>query len=246
MTSRQKKLTVGNTDRHFNLNLLLESEYRGRATPVNKDSFKEIQRDMNELRAQSRRLPVMDDNLYEITYTTDMDDGLFTDLCNHGGGIKFRTSTVAPYYVIQQLANNPDSEIIYTRIESIDSKRRQNVELAFMATKTSVEVDITLPMEGPWDLVFDLEPLKLTLDNLYLRFPIITDRRDIPKGFIHMYEKLPEGYRLLPEYRYKYFKHIQTSLSIWKVNIYLICEDTDVLQELEELKKLDRPKKRGK
>lgn len=246
MTRRQKKLTVGNTDRHFNLNLLLENDYRGKATPVNKESLREIQQTMEELKRQSRRMPMMNDKTYEVTYDSNMDDGLFTDICMHGGGVKFRTDSVAPYYVIQQLASNPDSEIVYTSLDEVTDKRRQNVELSFMATKTSVEVDVKLPETGPWDLVFDLEPLKLTIDNLYLNFPIIEDREDIPEGYIHFYNPTPKGYQLKAKYRYRYFKYIQASLSIWKMNIYLICEDNVVLNELEELQRLDKPKKRGK
>lgn len=241
MKPRKKKLNVGNTDRHFNINLVnLEAEEKPvLVTDKNRDDIKS---EMEVLRRKSRRLRVNNETSYLMDYDRSMDDALFASLCEHGGCIKFRSDTVIPYYVTKQLANNPSSGAIYKMRYPFSVDEQHNVELSFMSTETSVEVDIKLPEDGPWELVFALSCLKTNLDNVYINFPLVT-RDELVSNYEHYYEQVAEGYSLKAEYRYQFFKYIQTSLSIWKMNIYLNCESQAVYDEMNSFVQADIKKR---
>ena len=239
--SRKKSLTILNTDIFYNCELETTEQIKGyiKVSPLNEDT---IQKEMDNLEAKSRRLPLKDSNHYLIYHEKYLNDKLVESIIKHGGGVSYYTDSVAPYYVINQLSLHTNSEIIYTLRDKFTPKEIKNVELASMATRVVVDCPIVVPNINPYDVLFSLHSLKVHVDKVQFSFPRLHEK-ELTKANLPYYDKDAEGlYNLKAEIRFRYFKYIQTSLSIWKMYIILLCEDDTIYTELEKIisKDLDR------
>lgn len=241
MKKRQKKLNVGNTDRHFNINLVNQEEEPLVKLVEEKDK-EQLTQHLASLSKRSRRLNVVDEQHYKVDYTTYMDDYLFSELCKHGGYIDFHTDNLAPYYVIQQLSTRPACHISYAMQYPFTREQKHNMELAFTATETVIEVDVALPNLSPYTLLFELHDLKTNVDKVVLNFPLV-EGECIAEPYRELYQPCGNKYQLTAEARYRFFKYIQDPLSIWCMNIYLNCEDSNMYEELSGYVKADKEKR---
>lgn len=223
---RVKKLNIFNTDRYFNVNLMKRTdiEEKRKITRLNEATIEE---EMDLLEARSRKYPVRDTNSYLIFQEKYTNDALIEKVISHGGEVSYYTDTVVPYYVLKQLAMNLESEVIYTLRPEFTEKEQENIELSYMATRVVIDVPIVLPDMSPYDLLFILHPLKTNVDRVQLSFPPL-HKDELSERHMEYYEQVPNTdlYTMKPHYKYSFFKYIQTSLSIWKMNIWIVCDNT--------------------
>lgn len=238
---RKKRLTIYNTDRYFNINLMLREELESKIK-VTKLNEKEIEADMDLLKARSKRMNVRDDKEYIIYQESYTNDTLIDKLINHAGAVTYYTQTTVPYYVVKGLANNTTSEIVYASREDFSFEEVNNVELSFMATSVVVDVPVVVPDISPIDVLFMLHSLKTNVDRVQLSFPRLREE-EISERHRKYYHKVGDYYEVKPKVKYRYFKHIQTSLSIWKMNIYVVCDSKDDYEAVNKLVQKDLDKR---
>lgn len=249
---RKKSLTIHNTDRYVNIKLLekYKIEKYIKVTSLNKD---EIKSKMKDLKEKSRRLPMRDDEHYLLYNEPCMDDKLTELVMEHSGGISYYTSSVVPYYIIEHLAKKSNSQAIYQIKNEFTPKEVENVELASMATETVIDLPVVLPYTNPYDVMFSLHPLKVHVDKVHISFPPLRDN-EMSEKCEDFYELKEDGlYHAKGQDRFQFVKYIRESLSIWKMNIYLICEDKEsyleshmILDDFMNKRNPNRKKKAGK
>lgn len=234
---RQKRLTIYNTDRYFNLNLMQRVEFENKIK-VTKLNEQAIELEMDNLIMQSDQIAQRDDKAYIIYRESYANDRLIQKLIAHAGSITYYTTTTVPYYIVRGLANNPNSEIVYSSREDFTFDEVDNVMLSYMATSVVIDVPVVIPDINPIDLLFMLHPLKTNVDRVQLSFPRL-HKEELAERHKRYYHRVGEYYEVKPKVKYRYFKHLLTSLSIWKMNIYLVCDSVedyrmvDILRERE-------------
>lgn len=238
---RKKRLTVYNTDRYFNINLMLREELESKVK-VTKLNETDIEKQMDELELKSNRLKVKDDKEYLVYQESYSNDTLLNKLMNHAGSLTYYTDTTVPYYVIKGLANNVTSEAVFSSREDFTYDEIDNVALTSSATSVIVDVPVVIPDISPYDILFMLHPLKNHVDKVQLSFPRLRPN-EMSERHKKYYHKVGDFYEVKPKIKYKYFKHIQTSLSIWKMNIYIVCDSKDDYQTLDKMVQRDLDKR---
>ena len=248
-TGRKKSLTIHNTDRYVNIKLL-EKYKIDQSTKVTSLNKKEIEKKLLKLKKKSRRLPLKDDENYILYDETYMDDGFAELIMQHSGGISYYTENTVPYYIIEHLASKSDSQAIYAIKKEYSNKEVANIELASMATETVIDLPVVLPYTNPYDVMFSLHPLKVHVDKVHLSFPPLSESElmECSKDF---YELKEDGlYHADVSSRFEFVRYIRESLSIWKMNIYLICEDKDSYLEshmiLDDIMNKRNPNRKNK
>ncbi|QPW37239.1 hypothetical protein GMNKNHGO_00017 [Enterococcus phage vB_Efa29212_3e] len=234
---RVKRLNIYNTDRYFNINLMKKEDI-ARKIKVNRLNEEEIEREMDELASNPLKTPIgyMDRTneksyiLYQEKYTNDR---LIQKLFKHAGSVSYYTDTIVPYYIIEQISKNLTSEVIYPTKNSYENREIENVQLAFTACPVTIDCPVVLPDVSPYDVLFALHPLKTNVDKIQISFPCLTEE-EFDTRHEEYYHKVGSHYEVKSEYKYKFFKYVQTSLSIWAMNIWLVC-DSD-----EDYNKIDR------
>lgn len=232
--ARVKNLTYLNTDKFFNCRILHKNKFYN-SIEVNEHTKKEILEEMEELKAKSRRLPVRNTKTYLIDKDKVEDDGLVESIIIHGGEVMYRTNDVTPYFVIRQLALHKRSSVLYTFREEFTNKEVTNIEQTSMATEVIIDCPVIIPDDNPYDILFSLHILKLNVDKVYISFPTIKPE-DIKDRHLKYYELCEDGlYHVKANERFEYFYHIQNSLSLWKMNIYLIQENDKYFIEMYDI-----------
>lgn len=223
MTKRVKRLNIGNSDRHFNVNVMRRKEIEEK-TKITRLNEKKIEEAMDVMIERSKRYPLRDGNSYIIYQERYTNDRLIQKLAKHAGQVTYYTDTIIPYYVIKQLADSPDSECIYAVRKEFNQKEVENIELCSMATNVVIDVPIILPDTSPYDLLFSLHALKTHVEEVQLSFPSI-ERAHIRKEHLKYYTEVDGMYLIKPKYQYEFFNYVQRSLSIWKMNLWLVAEN---------------------
>lgn len=246
---RKKRLTIYNTDRYYNVNLMLRTDLESKIK-VTKLNEKTIEAEMDKLAEVSGRLNERDNKSYIMYQESYLNDTLLQKLMRHAGSLTYYTDTEVPYYVIKGLANNPNSEAVYGSRRDFTYDEVDNVALTFTASTVVIDVPVVIPDISPYDLLFMLHPLKTNVDKVQLSFPKLK-KSEIAPRHAKYYHKVGDFYEVKPKIKYRYFKYIQTSLSIWKMNIYIVCdspEDKHALNMLieRELNKRNPGRKRPK
>lgn len=224
-TARKKRLNIGNTDRYFNIQLVKREDI-GKKIKVTRLNEEEIEKNMDLLAARSHRMKVKDNNEYLIYQETYTNDKLIQKIINHGGRVSYYTDSIVPYYVLEQLSRNLKSEVIYSLRPSFTSREIENIELSAMATPVTLDIPIVLPDMSPYDLLFILHPLKTNVDSAQISFPPL-QKSEMKKRHYKYYHRVNDHYEMKPKYKYAFFKYVQTSLSIWKMNIFLVCDSDE-------------------
>lgn len=221
--ARDKRLNIYNTDRYFNINLMKRDDIASKikVTRLNED---EIEKDMDELASMStHRMAMRDDNAYILFQEKYNNDRLVRKVLNHGGSVSYYTDTIVPYYILTELAKNPYSETVYAIKPEYSKREVENIQLGFMACEVAIDCPVVLPDVSPYDLLFALHPLKTNVDRVQVSFPWLTEEEIQPRHQ-RFYQKVNGHYEMLPKYKYEFFKYIQTSLSLWRMYIWLVCD----------------------
>lgn len=229
-TPRVKRLNIYNTDRHFNINLMKREDI-ARKIKVNRLNEKEIEKEMDELSEVSVVTPVWTMNmkneksylLYQEKYTNDT---LIQKLFKHAGSVSYYTDTIVPYYVIEQIAKNLTSEVIYPTKPKYENREIENIQLAFTACPVTIDCPVVIPDVSPYDVLFALHPLKTSVDKVQISFPWLSES-EISDRHRRYYHKVGDHYEVKAKYKYQFFKYVQTSLSIWAMNIWIVCDSDE-------------------
>lgn len=238
---RVKRLLIQNSDRYYNVNLMKRSdiEEKIKVTRLNEQAIEE---DMDILAARSIRYPAKDQNSYIIYQEKYTNDNLITKMMKHAGGISYYTDSIVPYYILQELSSNLNSECIYSLRPNFSVKEIENIDLAYTATRVIIDCPIVIPDMSPYDLLFILHDLKTNVDNVQLSFPSLTEAEFKPRHKEY-YHKVGNLYEVKPNYKFSFFKHVQTSLSIWKMNLFLVADSDEDYAELQALIDQDMSKR---
>lgn len=239
--SRKKRLTIYNTDRYYNVNLLVRGDLEAKIV-VSELNKKAIQTEMDELKKASDLLPAKNTKEYIIYQDLNNDDKLVKDVITHSKSVSYYTNTIAPFHVIKDLASNVGSEVIFGSRPKFSYDDVDNVSLTFMACPVVIDIPVIIPDISPYDVLFMLHPLKTNVDKVQLSFPRLNAEEITPRHKEY-YHRVGKFYEVKPEYKYKYFKYVQTSLSIWAMNIYIICDSPDDLKEVNAIIELDLDKR---
>lgn len=240
--SRLKRLNIGNTDRHYNVNLMQRQEIVDKIK-ITRLNEKEIEKEMDELAEKSSpRVPERNDKAYILFQESYNNDTLIAKVLNHAGSVSYYTDTVIPYYVLRRLANNLTSEAIYSVKKDYTKEELENIQLSFMACPVVVDCPVVVPDINPYDILFALHPLKTSVDKVQVSFPWLSEKEysDRHKPYYH---KVGDHYEATPQTKYRYFKYIQTSLSIWAMNIWLVCDSFTDMIDVQDLIEKERGKK---
>lgn len=231
--SREKTLNIHNTDRKYNLNLTTredESDF----IKVTRLNEKRIERDMDELRRTSQRYNKRNNKKYMLYKQRYSNDTLQDKVFDHGGFVTYYTTDRVPVPVIAKLAGVPQSEVIYFCKKDHLLEDVQNVQLASMATKVTIDVPIVLPDINPYDYLFSLYPLRYHVDKIKISFPALRED-EINERHLTFYELKDGMYYLKPEFKYDCFRYLHEPLSTWKMNIWLVCDSEEDQQQIEEM-----------
>lgn len=213
---------------------------------VHRLNEKVIETEMDILEQKSRHLSLRDTKAYLIYQEKYTNDKLIRKIISHGGGVSYYTSSVVPYYVLKQLANHTESEVVYAVKKEFTDREKENIELSFMATKVIIDCPMILPDMSPYDLLFALHDLKTNVDKVQLSFPPLTE---VGERHEEYYEQRNGKYYVKPNYKYMFFKYIQHSLSLWKMNIWIVADSPEDYNKLERIinkeKEKRSPKKKG-
>jgi len=231
--TRKKSLNIHNTDRMFNLNLTTKQE-QASFTKVTRLNEKLIEREMDELKRKSTRFNKRNRKSYLLYKERYSNDTVQDKIMNHGGYIYYYTTDRVPVPVINQLANVPQSEVIYFCKKDYTAEDVRNVQLVSMATKVAIDVPIVLPDINVYDYLFSLYPLRYHVDKVNISFPALSEKeiQDRHKEFYIFYNGM---YHLKAKYKYQCFQYLQEPLSTWKMNIWLICDSKRDLQMVESM-----------
>lgn len=228
---REKRLNILNTNRHFNINLMRSKDIEDKIK-IHRLNEKDIESDMDALQQKSRHISLRDAKEYIIYQEKYTNDRLIRKVISHGGGVTYYTDSVVPYYVLKQLANHTNSEVVYSIKKEFTDREKENIELSFMATKVIIDCPMVIPDMSPYDLLFALHDLKTNVDKVQLSFPPLTEIAERHKEY---YEERDGKYHVKPNYKYSFFKYIQHSLSLWKMNIWLVSSDEKDHVELDRI-----------
>lgn len=193
-------------------------------------------------------MPVRDNKEYLIFQEKYTNDKLIRKVIAHGGSISYYTNNIIPYYVLKQLAMHTESEVIFSIQKEYTDEQVENVELSYMATRVIIDCPMILPDMSPYDVLFALHDLKTNVDKIHLSFPPLTA---LAKRQEEYYEKKGDKYYVKASYKYMFFKYIQNSLSLWKMNIWMISDDDqdytllEAMIDKEILKRSPKPKKKA-
>lgn len=227
----RKFLNIGNSSRIFNINLMTR-ESIAKKIKIHRLNEDKIEKEMDLLAKKSKRFPIKDQNEYIIFQEKYTNDKLIRKVIQHGGTVSYYTDSTVPYYVLKQLATHTDSEVIFQIREEFTDAQVENVNLSFMATQVIIDCPVVVPDNSPYDILFSLHDLKTDVDKVQLSFPPL---REIAERHEKYYEQRDdELYHLKPMYQYQYYGHIERSLSLWAMNIFIVA-NTDY--DHKELKK---------
>lgn len=231
--ARTKRLNIYNTDRYFNINLMKRSDITEKIK-VNRLNEKTVEAEMDELASKSpSRFALRDDKAYILYQELYTNDTLIAKVLKHGGSVSYYTDTVVPYYVLKDLAKNLTSEVVYPTKPSYSHKEIENIQQSFMACPVIIDCPVVLPDMSPYDVLFALHPLKTNVDKVQISFPCLQPD-EFQARHERYYHKVGNHYELLPKYKYEFFKYVQTSLSIWAMNIWLVCDSDEDYNAVNE------------
>lgn len=250
MSKRKKSLTVYNTDRYVNIELLEKQKIEDytKVSILNKEV---IQKEMEALHKKSRRLNLINDTHYLLYDEPYIDDNFVELLMQHAGGISYYTEGTVPYYIIEYMANKSNSQVIYTIRPEFTDREINNIETTSMATQTVIDLPVVIPYTNPYDCMFSLHPLKVHIDKVHLSFPPLHDN-EMTALTQKYYEKREDGlYHAKERERFNFIRYFKDSLSIWKMNIFLICENKEsylnchvILSDIMDKRNPNRKKQR--
>lgn len=231
--ARQKVLNIHNTDRMFNLNLTTKQD-EATFIKVTRINEKEIEREMDNLKKESARFNRRNKKHYMLYKQRYADDTVQDKVFNHGGYVYYYTTDRVPVPVINKLASVPQSEVIYFCKKHHTLEDVQNVQLASMATKVSIDVPIVLPDINVYDYLFSLYPLRYHVDKVKISFPALRENeiQDRHRPFYIFYNGM---YHLKSKYKYDCFRFLQEPLSTWKMNIWLVCDSKKDKKMIEDM-----------
>lgn len=231
--TRKKSLNIHNTDRLFNINLTTKQD-EARFIKVTRLNEKIVEREMNQLKAESSRFNKRNDKCYLLYKERYGNDTLQDKVFDHGGYIYYYTDGRVPMPIVNKLASVPQSEVIYFCKKKHTLEDVKNVQLVSMATKVSIDVPIVLPDINPYDYLFSLYPLRYHVDKVRISFPALkeSELQERHKPFYVFYNGM---YHLKSKYKYLCFKFLHEPLSTWKMNIWLICDSARDRNMVEEL-----------
>lgn len=239
---RQKRLTIYNTDRYYNVNLLTRQELED-WVKVSSLVEKDIEANMDELEAKASRFILKDNQKYRIFHETYANDRVISKVAKHGGQVDYYTDTIVPYYVLKDLANNTGSQVTYGSRPKFDYDDVDNVALSFMACPVVIDVPVVLPDISPYDILFMLHPLKTNVDHVNLSFPRFAKGVHMGTKYQKYYHLTGDYWEVKPEYKFRYFKYVQDSLSIWAMNIYIVCDSQEDYQAVKRLVLKDKQRR---
>lgn len=231
--TRKRTLNVYNTDRILNLNLTTvqqESDFI-KVTRINE---KEIEAEMDKLQKESKRYNKRNDKKYLLYKERYPNDTLQEKIFNHGGHIYYYTDSRVPIPVINQLAATPQSEVIYLCKKEHSLEDVVNVHLTSMATQVTLDVPIVLPDINVYDYLFALYPLRYHVDKVKISFPPLRED-EIQERHKEYYVFYNGMYRMKSKHKYECFKHLQDPLSVWKMNIWLVCDSERDKKMVEDM-----------
>lgn len=222
--AKQKRLNIYNSNRYFNIHLIFREDVGGMIF-VNKLNEDELLASMELLHNQSMNgINKRDTNHYIIFNGDDNNDKLIKRLFEHGGTVDFYTETVVPFYVIEHLSKRLNSRAIFYIRKEFTQREIENVQLTFTACPVVIDVPVVLPDTNPYDLLFSLHDLKTNVDRVQIAFPRLKEE-ELSERHKQYYYKEGDYYYLKAKHKYAFFKYIQTSLSIWAMNIDIVCEN---------------------
>ncbi len=240
--TRKKKLNIYNSDRYFNFHLSMKDSVADyiKVTSIVEE---ELLQAMNKLEEQSKELaiPIKDRKHYIIFNTPDSNDLLISKLFQYGGTVDYYTDKMVPYYVLKELANRTNGTAIYNLKSQYTDEEIVNIQLTFTACPVTVSVPVVFPDINPYDVLFALHDLKTNVDTVQFEFPRLS-ASEMTADRQKYYVKVGALYEVKAKYKYKFFKKVQTSLSIWAMHIYMVCNTVDDYNRLRTLAEKDSNK----
>lgn len=237
--AKNKSLTIGNTDRYFNIHLKHRNELDN-FVKVTRRNENKIEREMDLLIDKSKRYTIRDDKKYLLFNEKYNNDRLIDKLTKHSGEMRFYTNGNAPYYVVKGLANHKKSSIVYNLRKGFTQQEIENISLSFMATKVIVDVPIIIPDINPYEVLDSLSYIKTNVDEVHVSFPRLKKIRPDQEFY---YDFDGEFYDIKPSEKIKYTEYLRASLSIWKMYLYVIANTDSDYKELDTIIEFMRSKR---
>lgn len=240
----RKTLTIGNTDRYFNLHIKPIDEIE-EYTKVTRTNENRIEREMDKLISQSKRYKVRGSEKYIVFNEKYNNDRLIDKLTNHAQALRFYTDRVAPYYVIKGLAKSDHSSIVYGLRKTFTNKELENIELAYMATRVIIDVPVVIPDINPYEVLASLSPLATNVDEVHVSFPRLS-KSEIRNRHKKYYYFDGEKWDVNPEEKIRYVEYLRESLSIWKMYLYIVSNSENDSNALESyINKVQKKRQAG-
>lgn len=238
--SRKRFLNIYNSDRSRNTNLTTTEEV-SKSIKVTRLNEGEIEKEMDELAKASDIIAVRDEKKYLIYKQKYGNDTVNHKVIKHGGFIQYYSDGRVPLPIINDLAQVPQSEIIYACKKEHPKEDVDNVYLASMATSVVVDVPVVLPDINIYDYLFSLHPLRYHVDKVRLSFPPLqeTELSSRHKKYYYLHNG---KYYMKAKYKYQCFCHLQEPLSTWKMNLWIVCDDQLDREKVHNLIEKDNKK----
>jgi len=246
--ARKRRLNIGNTDRVFNLTLVDKSDFD--YSVVTTQTQDEITKHIEQQAKESGLLAERDDKHYLIFKSPLANDSLNQNLFRYGGQVTYYSDGVVPYPIVQLLSENRKfSKVCYQFKKQYDIEEIKNVNLVAMAGTVVLDLPIVYSQMTPYQVLVSLFDLRYKVDRVELAFPALSveDVEGNPslREFYIQSESDSATYELKSEYKYEFFDEIRDSLSSWKMNVFLICDNEKDHKRLAKLQEVDSKKRKG-
>lgn len=216
--ARERRLTIGNADKIFNLNFEHVSERDG-YIDILPSNAKKVKLELLQLEEDAEGLPIRDANKYILYHSTSLDDELVELIFRYGGEAIYYTDSIVPARVMELIAENRyTASAMYSYNQGFSMERALNVSTTFSAGKTLLDI----PAQGltPFDILVELDKIKYSADGVYFYL------EDLSKAGDYQAE-------------YDWFVGLRDALSNWRMNIYMLYNTEEELTGLFELKERD-------
>lgn len=244
-SGRRKGLNIYNTDKYYNLNLILRSDVNN-MQEVNVLTKPNI--DKHILETSPAEL-AMEDTKYIYSKGATYDGGLLDEdyvitMIKKGMQVFYYAPVgqLVPEPVLDALSEGRGG-VIYRQagLAQQTPEYLNNVAKAHEATHVAIDCLIILPDVRPYDMMTALSNLKTNVDNVQFVFDPLHDNEIRPLEKPFYYVSLADNlWHCYSKHKFNFFKELKNPLSGWGMLIDLIADNSEDLSNLKELEAKDR------
>ena len=222
-----KNLNIGNTFRSANLNVRTKD-----TNDVNVD--KSFKYKIDDIKNHS-----IPNDTYIIKYNRHTNDTINHALINNDYNVLYSTNTVIPFPVLLAIGNSNNSVPVYKLKKAYTDRERENVYQAFITASDRIRVvtDVDIIKDDPYDILFNISPLRYLIDRLELSFNKISveDYDQLSESDKNKYVEFEDGYYPSMESMTVFYDLLCEALARWRIKEFLVVDTDNQRKRLDNI-----------